>query len=215
MTLILSSVLFILISSKTNALGATEDQISAFNNAVTGGKKEAFIITVDTTKGTDPTRDKEFKLYAGSANGINANYNIYCDIASSTIPTATNQTGNYVCNYSTPGVYTVAMTGVYPKVSIYDKKLISVDQWGTNKWQDMSRMFSGASNFNKIPDPNIEIPDTSQVTDMSYMFQAASAFNQPIGSWDTSKVRDMRGMFAGTQDYIDDINRNYLNTKGQ
>ena len=107
------------------------------------------------------------------------------------------------------------MTGVYPKVSIYDKKLISVDQWGTNKWQDMSRMFSGASNFNKIPDPNIEIPDTSQVTDMSYMFQAASAFNQPIGSWDTSKVRDMRGMFAGTQDYIDDINRNYLNTKGQ
>jgi len=37
--------------------------------------------------------------------------------------------------------------------------------------------------------------DTSKVTGMYYMFYSATSFNQPIGSWDTSKVTSMKYMF--------------------
>lgn len=33
------------------------------------------------------------------------------------------------------------------------------------------------------------------VTDMASIFSHAHAFNQPIGSWNVHKVRDMRWMF--------------------
>ncbi|WP_257203360.1 hypothetical protein [Corynebacterium cystitidis] len=45
---------------------ATLEQIQAFNDAVSGGQKEAFIITVDTTKG----EGDDFKIFARSAGGI-------------------------------------------------------------------------------------------------------------------------------------------------
>ena len=36
---------------------------------------------------------------------------------------------------------------------------------------------------------------------MSYMFYAAFDFNQPIGSWDTRNVIDMRDMFTGADSF--------------
>ena len=44
--------------------------------------------------------------------------------------------------------------------------------------------------------------DTSKVTDMKRMFDGAAAFNQPIGSWDTSKVTDVTGMFNGAAAWL-------------
>ncbi|WP_257203361.1 Ig-like domain-containing protein [Corynebacterium cystitidis] len=135
-------------------------------------------------------------------------FNIYCDIATSTRPTASNQQGDYICSYSAPGTYSIAVTGDYPHVAFGDEtilgyensyKLMSVDQWGNNEWLSMRRMFYDAKNFNKIPDPAVEIPNTSSVTDMSWMFYEASAFNQPIGGWDTSKVTDMSRMFLSAR----------------
>lgn len=37
---------------------------------------------------------------------------------------------------------------------------------------------------------------TTRVTDMQELFKDNTTFNQPIGSWDTSNVTTMRGMFA-------------------
>jgi len=41
--------------------------------------------------------------------------------------------------------------------------------------------------------------NTSRVTDMHNMFDKAWAFNQPIGSWNTSGVTDMKNMFIGAR----------------
>ncbi|CAL1166685.1 unnamed protein product [Cladocopium goreaui] len=55
----------------------------------------------------------------------------------------------------------------------------------------MAGMFQGAKAFNQP----IGGWDTSKVKSMAYMFQEAESFNQPIGSWDTSSVINMKKMF--------------------
>lgn len=197
-------ILPVVSSTQTKALGATSDQIAAFNGAVSGGNKEAYIITIDTTKGWG---SRSFTMYSYTVNGVSPNYNVYCDIAVSATPTAVGRTGGYTCNYSTPGSYTIAITGVYPRISSNGPQLLSVDQWGNNKWQDMSNMFYSASNFNKIPDPAVEIPDTSSVTNMHSMFGSAKSFNQPIGDWDTSSVVDMSDVFSEASSFNQPIGK--------
>jgi len=49
--------------------------------------------------------------------------------------------------------------------------------------------------------------DTSNVTDMSGMFSGASNFTQNIGAWNTSNVTTMSGMFFGAQRFNHDIGR--------
>ena len=47
--------------------------------------------------------------------------------------------------------------------------------------------------------------DVSKVTDMRGMFSGATSFNQDIGSWDVSKVTDMEVMFAEASSFNQDL----------
>ena len=112
--------------------------------------------------------------------------------------TNTHVTGDVTHIYATAGTYTVTISGAFPRFlsgagtdAAY--KLLSIEQWGTIKWQSMSNAFQYCAN---LVVNAVDVPDLSQVTDMSFMFSGASAFNQDISTWNVTSVANMRGMFS-------------------
>jgi len=67
----------------------------------------------------------------------------------------------------------------------------------------MTSMFSSSS-FNNEGSPSISGWTTSNVLSMANMF-LTSSFNQPIGSWNTSKVINTQQMFAGATAFNQNI----------
>ena len=61
----------------------------------------------------------------------------------------------------------------------------------------MSNMFSGSAQFNEP----IGSWDTSKVVNMSYMFKGAAAFDKAIDSWNTTIVNNMNNMFSGASKF--------------
>jgi surface protein len=71
----------------------------------------------------------------------------------------------------------------------------NIGNWSVGKVSNMNSMFKNAPTFNNLNSPSISGWTTSAVTDMGEMFYSAITFNQPIGSWNTSKVDYMASMF--------------------
>jgi surface protein len=66
-------------------------------------------------------------------------------------------------------------------------------------------MFYGASSFNQP----IGTWNTSKVANMSNMFSGASSFNQPIGTWNTSNVANMSYMFYNASAFNKSLGATY------
>ena len=177
-----------------------------------------FVFTIDTRKPGSP--NTQFVI---PTSGPGYNYTVDCN--NDGVTEVSGQTASYTCNYATPGIYTIRIGGAFPWFIVNGRgdrlKLLSIDQWGTNKWKNMRSAFAGAENMDvKATDT----PDLSQATDLSWMFvgnkslkgesanwnwntstitkmsgvfQNANQFNQNVGSWDVSKVTDTAGMFNG------------------
>ena len=166
-----------------------------------------FVITVQTDNpGTSTSTQFTIPTYSG----LTYNYNVDCDNDGSNEATA--RTGDYTCNYGSPGTYTVRIkdnsgsgTG-FPRIYFDnggDKdKLLTIEQWGTGHWIEMWRAFYGCSN---LAGQASDAPDLSGVTNMHRMFASASSFNQNIGSWDTGNVTNMSWMFYGASSFNQDI----------
>ena len=126
--------------------------------------------------------------------------------------------------YNKPGIYTVRIRGKFPRINFANTpKILSVDQWGAQKWTtmqeafmndkdikilaldtpdlsevtSMSAMFKGATNFNN----NINNWDVSHVMNMSHLFNWVEAFNQPLDLWHTEQVTNMEGLFKGAKSF--------------
>ncbi|WP_158655305.1 BspA family leucine-rich repeat surface protein [Flavivirga eckloniae] len=142
--------------------------------------------------------------------------------------TTNNHTSSTTHSYALPGIYTVSITGDFPRINFSNKlQLQSVEQWGDQIWTtmefsffgcknlkvnatdnpnlskvtNMSHMFSKASSFNQ----DISDWDVSNVTNMDLMFFQATSFNQNIGEWNVSNVTDMRSMFVNATSFNQDI----------
>ena len=131
--------------------------------------------------------------------------------------------------YDKSGTYQIRISGDFPRIYFgqnadYNfetvendsRKILSIDQWGTNIWESMGGAFtecielegkaSDNPNLSKVKDmstmfaissfdQNIDNWDIANVENLSMMF-FFSSFNQNIGKWDTSSVTDMTGMFS-------------------
>ena len=192
-----------------------------------------FVITVKTDNlSYHSSSNTQFRIYTYA--GYLYDYNVDCD--NDGIDEATHLTGDYICNYPQAGTYTVRIkhndlinhTG-FPGYKVgYDRnKVISIDQWGTSKWQTMRASFNQATyvtgNYSDTPDTSgvtdmgslfrwarhfdgeMNSWDTSNVTNMAHMFEFASAFNHDISSWNTSSVTDMSWMFRSAGHFNQDI----------
>jgi surface protein len=141
--------------------------------------------------------------------------------------TSPNTSGNYSHTYSSPGDYTITITGVMNAWRFADTpaskdNLIEILQWGCFNVGISGSQFIGCSNLvltniSDTPDlsgvtslssifyecssittiNNINNWNVSNVTDMSSMFYITQ-FNQDISNWDVSNVSDMSFMFENT-----------------
>lgn len=107
-------------------------------------------------------------------------------------------TQSTVHDYVTPGTYTVAIKGTFPRIYFNNSlsndkdKILSVDQWGDIEWSSMSRAFEGCTNLQILA---TDAPDLSSVTDLENMF-SKSGMNQDISFWDVSNITSMVHLFS-------------------
>src|SRR5690606_491470 len=106
----------------------------------------------------------------------------------------TGFTGNATHNYATPGTYTVAIRGTFPRIKFGNggdrRKILSIEQWGNIQWTNMYEAFYGCSNLLVNA---TDAPDLSIVSGLQYMFKNATSFDSNIGHWDVSNVANMIG----------------------
>ncbi|WP_281541387.1 BspA family leucine-rich repeat surface protein [Maribacter aestuarii] len=121
---------------------------------------------------------------------------------------STGETGNATHTYITPDIYTVSITGDFPRIFFNTNgnptptdnsaKILTIEQWGNNSWTSMERAFTGCIN---LTGNFSDIPDLSNVTNTSVMFATCRLFNSNINNWDMSNVTNMAFMFQNNMSY--------------
>ncbi len=135
-------------------------------------------------------------------NGGGYNY----DVDWGDTSTSSGQTGDSTHTYSSPGTYTVKITGTFPRIYFCNNgdkdKILTIEQWGANPWTSMDCAFRGVSNLSI---PATDTPDLTNVTSMRNIFSSTANFNSDIGSWDVSHVTDMQNAFYYAASFNSDI----------
>ncbi|WP_405383143.1 BspA family leucine-rich repeat surface protein [Maribacter sp. LLG6340-A2] len=113
----------------------------------------------------------------------------------------TSVNGDITHTYATPGIYTVSITGDFPRIYFGgwgiekdSQKILTVEQWGNYGWSSMEGAFFNCVNL----DVNAgDIPNLTWVENISQMFYGCSSLvgNESFNQWETNYVRDMYGVF--------------------
>jgi len=139
-------------------------------------------------------------------------YNYTVDFGDGTV--LTNQTGDAWHPYTMPGIYTVTISGVFPRIyfesftqQIDLQDIRTVEQWGDNQWQNMEGAFFGCSDISINAN---DTPNLSLVTSLKNMFSNINNLdvNSSIGNWDISTITDLSYLFY--QSHINNLPINNL-----
>ena len=173
---------------------------SGFNWTITDGglNCDLFFITKWKTDNVGNSGDNQVKITTVASETYD--YTVFWGDGTSD----TGVTGNITHTYTTPGTYTVSISGIFPRITTdtpgtpgntSDRlKLVEVVQWGSNPWTSMELAFDGCINLDVTA---TDTPDLSNATSMSNMFAncqslvGTSAFN----NWDVSTITNMRAVF--------------------
>ncbi len=184
------------IDSVEDASGLSNTVLTQYTQEVNTVK--AFITTWDTIKDGE-TSSNQIKI------GTNSDYiyNYTIDWGDGEINSSI--TGNIVHTYANEGKYTIAIKNQFPAIYSHEydsKKILTIEQWGTQEWKSMLSSFGGTENLtgNSIDNPNL-----ANLTIMAYMFSSSRSFNQDIGDWNVSNVTNMNGMFDGAISFNQNI----------
>ena len=206
-----------------------------------GAPNDWFVTVWDISKPTNRTYNNPASTIAVPTRGTN--YTLYWEDVNQT-------TTNGILNISTPwspyylpvpsGTKKVrikiykgvgAITGLFEAWSTDSKRLIAVEQWGTNVWTNLANAFKDYPNMDVTATdiPNLSACQnvsnmfynctslvngngsisgwqTANITNMRGMFYGAAAFNQPLNNWNTQSVTDMGFMFYGATAFNQALN---------
>ncbi|WP_240316399.1 DUF285 domain-containing protein [Salinibacter ruber] len=99
-------------------------------------------------------------------------------------------------SYSEAGTCTVEISGTFPRIYLNAdnsfsggdqanaRRLQTIEQWRSVRWENMSYAFAGASDLTYNATDRL---DLSGVKEMSFTFRNATSFNGDIGGWDVSQ----------------------------
>ena len=172
----------------------------------------SFSTTWDTTiPGDDYSTDRiDFSLGAGN-DGETCSGEIYWEEIGNASNNGTS-TLDIDCNTETiifpsEGTYRVDISGTFPSFRLDDavNRLLTVEQWGDNVWEEVERMFYNATNLTSV---GTDAPDLSAVTSLAGMFCNTTNFNSNINHWDVSTIESMSmsddgctGVFEGATSF--------------
>ncbi|QSE99252.1 BspA family leucine-rich repeat surface protein [Fulvivirga lutea] len=115
-------------------------------------------------------------------------------------------TGNITHTYTSPGIYTLSISGDFPRIYFNDSgdkdKILTIEQWGAIEWTSMMNAFFGCSN---VTSNASDAPNLTNVSTIQGMFSKASSFNGDLNNWDVSNVSIMYATFFRASSFNGDI----------
>lgn len=132
------------------------------------------------------------------------NYNYDIDWNNDGVFDTLGVTGDFTINYPDTGTYTIRIKGLFEHITFGgatfvttndNDKLVSIDQWGSQRWKSLENAFMNCRNMHYLA---VDTPNLSQVTSLSHLFFNNSHFNSNINFWDVSNVSDFSALFFGT-----------------
>jgi hypothetical protein len=158
---------------------------------ITDSGASEFIFTVDTTKAGSASDTFILPL----ANGTTS-MTVYWGDGNSDVITTYNQ-AELTHVYASSGTYQISLDGSFYGIRFGGsgdcRKLMTIDNWGTNQWKTMQSAFQLCLNMTGNYSDN---PDTSLCVNFSAAFRDCQVFNSAL-TLDASVCTTMNSMFFG------------------